>query len=56
LRALVPTVSVEKMAGPMATPRNPSPTRKESVRTDLKRLAGYNITFDHGTPYLSALD
>jgi hypothetical protein len=56
LRALVSTVSVEKKARPMATPRNPSPTRKESVRTHLKRLAGYNITFDHGTPYPSALD
>jgi hypothetical protein len=36
-------------------PRNPSPMRKESVRTHLKRLAGYNITFDHGTPFPNAL-
>jgi hypothetical protein len=54
LRAFAPTVSVGKIARPMATPRNSSPTRKESVRTHLKRLAGYNITFDHGTPYPSA--
>jgi hypothetical protein len=39
----------------MAATRNPSPTRKELVRTHLKRLAGYNITFNHGTPYPSAL-
>jgi hypothetical protein len=39
----------------MSMPRNPSPMRKESVRTHLKRLAGYNITFDHGTPFLNAL-
>jgi hypothetical protein len=55
LRALVPITSVTEKASPMSTPRNPSPTRKESVRTHLKRLAGYNITFDHGTPFPNTL-
>ncbi|KAF3032096.1 hypothetical protein E8E12_000463 [Didymella heteroderae] len=55
LRALAPITSVTEKASPMSTPRNPSPTRKESVRTHLKRLAGYNITFDHGTPFPNAL-
>ncbi|RMZ67739.1 hypothetical protein GMOD_00010116 [Pyrenophora seminiperda CCB06] len=55
LRALEPIVPLAKEASSMSTPRNPSPARKESARTHMKRLAGYNITFDHGTPYLDAL-
>jgi hypothetical protein len=39
----------------MSTPWNPSPTRKELARTHLKRLAGYNITFDCDTPFPDAL-
>ena len=55
LRALEPIIPLAEEASPMSTPRNPSPARKESARTHMKRLAGYNISFDHGTPYPDAL-
>lgn len=32
----------------MSTPRNPSPTRKDTIIADKKRLNGYNMTVDKG--------
>jgi hypothetical protein len=46
LRAFEPVLSLAEEASPVSTPRNPSPTRKESAWTHMKRLAGYNITID----------
>jgi hypothetical protein len=55
LHALVFTSLLEE-ASPMSTPRNLSPTRKGAARTHIKQLAGYNITFDHGTPLPATLE
>jgi hypothetical protein len=40
----------------MSVPRNPSPTRKDTAITDLKQLAGYNITVDRGVALPETLE
>lgn len=37
-----------RFSSEMSAPRNPSPTRKDTVIADKKRLNGYNITVDKG--------